>query len=145
MEEKLKEIGNELMCPIAIMLRGNDFLTGYRNYTPDKWKTISVWTAPGGRCEKGETLKEALRREVFEEVGITQFDILEYLGQMPGGKEGDIVEVFLCKTEEDYILKEPEKFSEWRWVPKDEYLFDKKYMGFNMGVKNLVIDYFSRK
>ena len=58
METKLNEIGSELKCPIAIMIRDGKMLMGRRNYTKDKWKEISVWTVPGGRCDKGETLKE---------------------------------------------------------------------------------------
>lgn len=79
MEEKLKEIGNEKKCPIAVMMRDGKILTGYRHYTPDKWKTVSVWTIPGGRCDIGETLKDTLQREVQEEVGITDYDLLSQI------------------------------------------------------------------
>ena len=78
MEEKLKEIGGEKKCPIAVMVRNGKILTGHRHYTPDKWKAVSVWTIPGGRCDSKETLEDTLRREVQEEVGITDFKIIDF-------------------------------------------------------------------
>ncbi len=141
MEEKLKEIGTDKNCPIAIMMRDGKMLMGYRNYTPDKWKKISVWTVPGGRCDSGESIEQALRREVFEEVGITEFEIIDLIGEVPGAKEGDIVPIFFCTTKQDFKLMEPEKFSEWRWVTKEDYINDKAYLGFNSTAQNMIIDY----
>ena len=123
------------------MMREGKILTGFRHYTKDKWKKISVWTVPGGRCDKGETIREALTREIQEEVGITEFEIVDFIGEVSGAKEGDIVPIFLCTTKQDFILMEPEKFSEWRWITKDEYIDEKQYSGFNSGAKKLITDY----
>src|SRR3990167_10603777 len=118
----LSQIGHYTLCTSAIIVRDRKVLLGLRNYTPDKWKFISVWTTPGGRSEEGETLEVALRREVQEEVGITNLDILEFIAQTPGAKEGDMLYIFFCRSEQEPQLMEPEKFSEWRWVPIEEYL-----------------------
>ena len=53
-------------------------------------------------------------------MGITDLKIRRFLGEVPGTKEGDIVPLFLCDTAQDFILKEPEKFSEWRWILPQE-------------------------
>ncbi len=142
MEEKLKEIGGTNKCPVAILIRDGKILFGLRNYTKDKWKDVSVWTIPGGRCEEGETLEEALRREVYEEVGISDLNIIKFAGEASGSTSGDVVPVFFCTTEQDYKLMEPEKFSEWRWVPKDEYIIEGKYSGFNLKARKIILDNF---
>jgi 8-oxo-dGTP pyrophosphatase MutT (NUDIX family) len=139
-ETKLKEIGTEKNCPIAVMMRDGKILAGYRNYK-DKWKNISTWTIPGGRCDPGEKIEDALKREVQEEVGITEFKIVDFIAEVPGAKEGDIVPIFFCTTDQDFTLMEPEKFSEWKWVPKDEYIKDGPYDGFNPIARKLIVEY----
>ncbi|MBI5798077.1 NUDIX hydrolase [Candidatus Woesearchaeota archaeon] len=113
----LAQKGTEKTCPTAVFLKEGKVLSGLRHYTPDKWKAISVWTFPGGRCDAGETIEQTLRREVAEEINITDFQITKYLGTFPGAKEGDLVPAFLCTTMQSPKLMEPEKFSEWKWFP----------------------------
>jgi 8-oxo-dGTP diphosphatase len=120
LEKYLKKVGTNKMCPATFIFRGDKILIGLRNYTPDKWKKISVWTGPGGRCENGETLEKTLRREVEEEVGITDLKITEFLGEIPGAKEGDYCFVFKAETNQEPRLMEPEKFSEWKWCKLSE-------------------------
>ena len=118
--EKLGERGNVRICPVLAIIRGKKLLIGLRHYTPDKWKSISVWTLPGGRCDDDEIIEKTLRREVAEEVGITDFEVTGFLGIVAGAKEGDVVYVFLGKTEQEPKLVEPEKFSEWKWEEIDK-------------------------
>lgn len=141
METKLKEIGSENDCVMAIMMRDEKILQGYRNYTKDKWKDISVWTNPGGRCNAGEIIEDALKREVQEEVDITEFTIVDFIGEVVGMKEGDNVLFFLCTTKQEVKLMEPEKFSEWCWVPKGEYIKNEEYGNFNSAARKLIVDY----
>lgn len=141
LQDKLNEPGNEKKCPIAVIERRGKVLTGLRNYTKDKWKDISVWTIPGGRCDAGETLGQTLRREVSEEVGITEFEVVDFIGETPGAKEGDIVPIFFCTTKQDATLMEPEKFSEWRWVTIEEYINGASYSGFNPRARKMITDF----
>lgn len=121
MQEILNARGTETSCPIAVIIRNKQILLGLRHYTPDKWKTVSVWTVPGGRCDPGETVEETLRREVFEEVGVSQLEIVEYLGEHLGSKDGDTVQVFLCASDQEVRNMEPHKFSEWHWFAVDQW------------------------
>ena len=111
----LQKIGKSTDVPVAFIFRGEKLLIGLRHYTPDKWKKISVWTAPSGRCEENEALGVTLKREVFEEIGIDDLEIIDYLGTVPGAKKGDTLFVFKASTKQEPKLMEPEKFSEWKW------------------------------
>jgi 8-oxo-dGTP pyrophosphatase MutT (NUDIX family) len=122
--EKLQEIGNSKVCPVIAIVRDNKIIIGFRHYTPDKYKTISVWTVPGGRCDDGESIEATLRREVIEETGITHMNITKFLGEVPGAKEGDIVYAFVGNTDQEPHLMEPEKFSEWKWEEINTILSD---------------------
>lgn len=113
--KQLRATGNSAICPAIAIVRDGKLLVGLRHYTPDKWKTVSVWTIPGGRCDEGEPVEITLRREVAEEVGIGELEITDFLGEIPGAKEGDILYLFAGTTTEEPQLLEPEKFSEWKW------------------------------
>jgi len=121
MREILKTVGDSTKCPVALIMSGDKILLGHRHYTPDKWKTISVWTCPGGRCDEGETIETALRREVTEEIGVQTLEVMEYLGEYPGAQMPDRVPVFLCHISEEPQNTEPHKFSEWKWFSKEDF------------------------
>jgi len=50
----------------AVVFKDNKVLLIKRKYDPGKGK----WSVPGGVVELGETLRDAVRREIFEETGI---------------------------------------------------------------------------
>jgi len=78
--KELELIGDARTCSSAFFVREGMILLGLRHYTPDKWKAISVWTTPGGRCDEGEVLGQNLIRETNEETGIQNFSVKKYLG-----------------------------------------------------------------
>lgn len=141
LQKVLSKVGNPSVCTAAIFVRNGGVLLGLRNYTPEKWKDISVWTTPGGRCDDGEIIEKALRREVAEEVNIKDLEIVEFMGEVPGVKEGDVVLVFYCESVEEPKMMEPEKFSEWRWVPISEYLQGAPYDVMNPAGYRLISEY----
>jgi 8-oxo-dGTP diphosphatase len=118
--EILRRQGDGILCPMALIVRDRKILLGFRNYTADKWKDISVWTFPGGRSETDETIGETLLREVREEVGVTDLKVESYLGEKSGVKVPDVVLLFRCSSSQEPKLMEPEKFSEWKWFGVDE-------------------------
>lgn len=144
LKAQLEKQGDKIICPIAVIVKDGKILVGHRHYTPDKWKEISVWTIPGGRSDVGETVEQTLRRETVEEVNITDLEILDFIGEAPGAKEGDVVLMFHCTTTQEACLMEPEKFSEWKWVTIKDYINEEVYSGFNVPARQMIVDYLSR-
>ena len=118
MHSVIETIGQASDSVLAVIVKENMVLRGLRHYS----SSLALWTAPGGRCNPGETFESALHREVYEEIGVTNLIIQDFIGSAPGWQTGDTVHLFLCTTDQGVKLMEPEKFSEWRWVPIEEYI-----------------------
>lgn len=76
------------------------------------------WEYPGGMVEPGETLQEALKREIYEETGV-RAEITGFAG-VSKNLGRDIVNVdFLCR----YVggdIKTSDESLEVRWVTEEE-------------------------
>jgi len=144
MLKQLQKIGSPITCPVAIIMRDRKILIGHRHYTPDKWKKISVWTCPGGRCDSRESIETTLRREIEEETGITNIKIHDYIGEVAGAKKGDLVPVFFCTTNQEAKLIEPHKFSEWQWISFEDFANGLPNNFINEDVRIIVIKFLSK-
>ena len=107
---KLKITPHQL-CFFALIRRNDQILVGLREYKQGN----PVWTYPGGRGQAGEIMVETLKREVREEIGISELKIVRVVGQKKGVKSGDRVYFIECQIEGEPRLMEPEKFKEWKW------------------------------
>jgi 8-oxo-dGTP pyrophosphatase MutT (NUDIX family) len=67
------------VCVRALLLDENDNLVVFRRDVPGRGV---YWSAPGGKVDPGETDEEALRRELFEELGATVGEV-RYLFTAP--------------------------------------------------------------
>ena len=71
----------------AIIFRGDTVLLVKRNKEPSK----GLWSIPGGLVELGESVKDAMRREVREECGIDVqpkelFEVVDAVSRDPMGR-----------------------------------------------------------
>ena len=78
-----------------------------------------LWEFPGGSVELGETLAQALQREMFEEYGIQisvgqLVDVVDHI--LPQERQHWVSPSFICRilSGEPYI-REPEKCTEIGW------------------------------
>lgn len=83
------------------------------------------WSLPKGHVEEGEDILTTAKREIEEESGITQLELIRNLGNYERSKIGDNSEVkniylFLFKTLEINLHPKDSNNPEARWVSKDE-------------------------
>lgn len=106
-------------CTSSVIVRDGKVLLGLRHY-----HDVSLWVAPGGRCDIGEAPETAVLREITEEIGVTDARIIRVLGEYLGAYEDeagrDHVTVFEVATDQEPKLMEPEKFEKWQWFSLDE-------------------------
>ncbi len=58
------------LIAVAIIRQNNKYLLTFRRKDKDLPKYTNCWQFPGGVVDFGETVEEALKREVLEELGI---------------------------------------------------------------------------
>jgi ADP-ribose pyrophosphatase YjhB (NUDIX family) len=88
------------------------------------------WSLPKGHIDEGESVLDAAKREIYEESGINQLELLAELGnyQRPkialgGGddtSEQKTIFMFLFKTDQSLLNPIDPENPEARWVNKNE-------------------------
>ncbi|MGM9885894.1 MAG: RNA pyrophosphohydrolase [Lactococcus sp.] len=118
------------------------------------------WGLAQGGIESGEAPKEALKRELGEEIGTTKFDILDqYPGTLkydfPAGMtfptwtyKGQEQYYFLVKLDKDAVIKldsHPEEieFTQYKFVSADEFMTMDFH--FKTDIYQTVVRYFKQK
>ncbi len=82
-----------------------------------------TWAFPGGHLEMGETFKECVERETFEEVGIKLSNVRQYCTTNDiFAKDKHYVTIVMIADWEYGLttIKEPTKCTEVRWVKPNE-------------------------
>ncbi|MDB5843103.1 MAG: hypothetical protein JWP79_413, partial [Polaromonas sp.] len=68
MTTAMKEPRKHTEVAVGILIRADDALL--LSTRPDGKPYAGYWEFPGGKLEAGETVEEALRRELMEELGV---------------------------------------------------------------------------
>ena len=102
--------------PVVIMLavRGERCLLGRGLRRPG-----ARFSCLAGFMEPGETLEEAVRREILEESGIG-IGRVRYLASQPWPFPSSLMMGFLAEALSDEITIDPEELAEARWFERDE-------------------------
>lgn len=81
------------------------------------------WEFPGGSVEYGETLAEALKREMFEEYGVEiavgeLLDVVDHI--LPGERQHWVSPTYICRIlQGEPRIVEPEKCAAIGWFSPD--------------------------
>lgn len=102
--------------PVVIMLatKGDKCLLGRQHRFPPR-----MYSALAGFLEHGESLEEAVRREMFEESGI-RTDKVEYIASQAWPFEQSIMIACLAEALDDTINIDKEELDDARWVTLEE-------------------------
>ena len=102
--------------PVTIMLvvRGERALLGRNRRRPG-----NRFSCLAGFMEPGETLEEAVRREVREESGI-RVGRVRYVACQPWPFPSSLMMGFLCEGLTEEITVDPEEIAEARWFAREE-------------------------
>ena len=105
----------------GVVFHKNQVLLVKLTYGPVKGK----WLIPGGLVDCGETLQEAVVRELYEETGVKVHPQgIVGLRSMVRIKDHltDLYSIFLCKliSTADLLIKDEEELAEVRWIPLEE-------------------------
>jgi 8-oxo-dGTP diphosphatase len=101
----------------AIIVRGPQVLMTRRRYTQHG----EHWSWPSGRPEPGESLEDALRRELQEELNITDARIVRHLGDidLPSGYRMSHFHVDIPADAEPSLV-DHEELIEAQWMTLDD-------------------------
>ena len=117
---------------VIILNNKNQVFVGKRKDNP-----VNKWQMPQGGVDEGENFVTAMKRELFEETGIKNIQILKEIegtfeyelpknllgiiwkGKFRGQKQKWFIIRFLGLDDEINLETEHPEFIEWKWIPVD--------------------------
>ena len=84
-----------------------------------KGRGHAFWSTLAGFVEPGESLEEAVRRELFEETGLTAKS-LTYFGSQPWPLPASLMIGFVIEAENDALTIDETELADARWYAREE-------------------------
>lgn len=111
---------------IMLVVRGDSCLLGHSHRFPN----VTMYSTLAGFVEPGESLEEAVRREVFEEAGV-HVGAVRYHSSQPWPFPSSIMLGFHAEGLSEAIVIDPEELKDARWFSRAQ-IRDYKDHGFNL-------------
>ncbi len=116
---------NRKILTLLLVHKDNKVLLGMKK----RGFGMGKWNGFGGKVDRGETIEEAAKRELFEESGLTAHSI-EKMGVIDfcwQGKEEDILEVNIFKSTDFSGFSVETEEMKPEWFNKDKIPFEKMW------------------
>jgi 8-oxo-dGTP diphosphatase len=119
----VKTITQHIAVKAVILNRTGELLMVREAKTHREGTIHGRYHFPGGRIEPGEPYEAALRREIFEEVGLTieignPLSVGEWFPAIHGHPNHIVAVFFQCRTSDPEVRLGPE-YDDYRWVHAD--------------------------
>jgi len=131
--EKLKKYFNRNKTQIQEIVR--EPTSGGIIFRRDKDRSVEIllvqdgkdrWTIPKGHIEEGETAIETAKREIFEEAGLSDIEILGWLGKINFRYRR--IDRLVLMTTQIYLVR---AIGDTDGIKKEEWMNDIKWFKFN--------------
>lgn len=113
----------------GILKLNDELLIVKRNENDDLYP--GAWEFPGGHLENGETIKEGLKRELYEEIGFNldfQPIITHYCDEIKNKNNKQIhnieIDFIINVNKPDIAIVLSDEHCDYKWVTKDSALLD---------------------
>lgn len=99
---------------------------------------------PGGNIDKNESIKDALKREVYEETGVDiEFESIVNLGHFRNGQFGEANLYIVCTAkafDKDIFINDSAEIAEAKWMDIEEFLNSNDVNIYNKSVVQAAIN-----